>query len=76
MSNRTRCGALVAVVAAAFLSAALPAAAQTPYYPYFNKNQVRYDNFEWWTYETDHFTIYYYPEIEPHLERIDRKSVV
>jgi hypothetical protein len=45
-------------------------AAQTPYIPYYGKNQVRYDNFEWWTYETDHFTIYYYPEIEPHLERM------
>jgi hypothetical protein len=44
--------------------------AQTPYVPYFGKNQVRYDRFEWWTYETDHFVIYYYPEIEPHLERM------
>jgi len=33
--------------------------AQTPYVPYFGKNQVRYDRFEWWTYETDHFVIYY-----------------
>ena len=44
--------------------------AQTPYVPYFGKNQVRYDRFEWWTYETDHFVIYYHPEIEPHLERM------
>ena len=72
MTNRTRRHLLplVAVVAAAWVAAAAPAAAQTPYYPYFNKNQVRYDNFEWWTYETDHFTIYYYPAIEPHLERM------
>jgi Tol biopolymer transport system component len=47
-----------------------PADAQTPFYPYYNKNQVRYDDFEWWTYETDHFIIYYYPAIEPHLERM------
>ena len=38
--------------------------------PYFGKNQIRYDHFQWLLYETDHFTIYYYPEIEPHLERM------
>ena len=73
MSNRTRHGAFAGVVAGALtavLTLAAPVAAQTPYIPYFGKNQVRYDNFEWWTYETDHFTIYYYPEIEPHLERM------
>jgi hypothetical protein len=47
-----------------------PAAAQTPYIPYFGKNQIRYDKFTWYTYETDHFIMYYYPEIEPHLERM------
>ena len=49
---------------------AAPAAAQTPYIPYFGKNQIRYDKFEWFRYETDHFIIYYYAEIEPHLERM------
>ncbi len=44
--------------------------AQTPYVPYFGKNQIRYDNFQWMTYETDHFVIYFYPEIQPHLERM------
>ncbi len=44
--------------------------AQTQYIPYFGKNQIRYDNFDWHTYQTEHFEIYYYPEIEPHLERI------
>ena len=34
------------------------------------RTQIRYDNFEWHIYQTDHFEIYYYPEIEPHLERI------
>ena len=47
-----------------------PAHAQTPYVPYFGKNQIRYDNFKWMTYETDHFVIYFYPEIQPHLERM------
>src|SRR5688572_26461507 len=72
MSTRTRHGALLPVAAAlaAVLTLATTVAAQTPYIPYFGKNQVRYDNFEWWIYETDHFTIYYYPEIEPHLERM------
>src|SRR6478672_5999158 len=44
--------------------------AQTPYVPYYGKNQIRYDNFRWNIYTTDHFEIYYYPEIEQHLERV------
>ena len=38
--------------------------------PYFGKNNVHYDKFEWFIYTTDHFEIYYYPEEEQHLERI------
>ena len=38
--------------------------------PYFGKNNIHYDKFEWQIYTTDHFEIYYYPEIEQHLERI------
>jgi hypothetical protein len=49
---------------------AATASAQTDFVPYFGKNQIRYDNFDWRIYETDHYEIYYYPEIEPHLERI------
>ena len=71
MSNRPRGAASLSVAAAlAAVLTATSVAAQTPYVPYYGKNQPRYDNFEWWTYETDHFTIYYYPEIEPHLERM------
>jgi hypothetical protein len=44
--------------------------AQTGYVPYYGKNKIRYDNFRWHIYNTDHFEIYYYPEIEQHLERI------
>jgi len=62
--------AIAAAFASAFALAAEPAAAQTPYIPYFGKNQIRYDKFTWYTYETDHFVMYYYPEIEPHLERM------
>ena len=59
-----------AALAVALASAPLPASAQTPYVPYFGKNDVRYANFQWQIYTTDHFEIYYYKEIEPHLERI------
>jgi hypothetical protein len=74
MRNRTRCGALLTALTAGLVAFAVaaptPMLAQTPYVPYFGKNQVRYDHFEWLIYETDHFTIFYYPEIEPHLERM------
>jgi hypothetical protein len=74
MSNRTRCGVLLpvalAVVAAAIVFAPQPALAQTPFVPYFGKNQIRYTHFRWNIYTTDHFEIYYYPEIEQHLERV------
>jgi hypothetical protein len=74
MGIRTRRGLRFAatVIAAATLLLARPpvASAQTPFVPYFGKNQIRYDHFQWMLYETDHFTIYYYPEIQPHLERM------
>ena len=31
------------------------AGAQTGYIPYYGKNQIRYDNFNWHIYTTDHF---------------------
>jgi hypothetical protein len=58
------------LLALALLGVPGVAVAQTGYIPYYGKNQIRYDNFDWHTYQTDHFEIYYYPEIEPHLERI------
>ncbi len=61
---------LALLFALAFAGLPSFAYAQTGYIPYFGKNQIRYDNFEWHTYQTEHFEIYYYPEIEPHLERI------
>ncbi|HXD18270.1 MAG TPA: hypothetical protein VN654_14735, partial [Vicinamibacterales bacterium] len=62
--------AALAIVAAAIVFAPLEAFAQTPMVPYFGKNQIRYTNFRWSIYTTDHFEIYYYPEEEQHLERI------
>jgi hypothetical protein len=47
-----------------------PLEAQTPFVPYFGKNRVRYDNFNWKIYQTDHFNIYFYPELESHLQRV------
>src|SRR5512145_2219808 len=44
--------------------------AQTGYVPYYGKNKIRYDDFRWHIYTSDHFEIYYYPEVEQHLERI------
>jgi len=49
---------------------ATEASAQTGYVPYYGKNKIRYNNFQWHIYVTDHFEVYYYPEIEPHLGRI------
>jgi hypothetical protein len=63
--------ATAAILALLFLATtARDLAAQTPFVPYFGKNQVHYDNFEWFIYKTDHFEIFYYREVEPHVERI------
>ena len=70
--HRYRAFHLVTAAAALALFLVWPslASAQTPFVPYFGKNQVRYDHFRWQIYTTDHFEIFYYPEVEPHLERI------
>ena len=52
------------------LSIASKSNAQTMFYPYYGKIKVKYDHFDWHIYTTDHFEIYYYPEIERHLERV------
>ena len=61
---------LALLVAATVLCAASDTTAQTPYMPYYGKNLVRYDRFDWQIYKTEHFEIYYYPSIEQHLERV------
>ena len=61
---------LAVLAAATVLGAAADAMAQTPYMPYYGKNLVRYDRFDWQIYKTEHFEIYYYPSIEQHLERV------
>ena len=49
---------------------ACPVRFQTPFVPYFGKNRVHRDKFNWHIYKTDHFDVYYYPELEKHLERV------
>ncbi|HEX9365675.1 MAG TPA: hypothetical protein VF921_03555 [Vicinamibacterales bacterium] len=53
-----------------FVAGTVAASAQTPFVPYYNKNRIKFNHFNWHTYTTDHFEIYYYPEIEQHLERV------
>src|SRR5437868_13993871 len=60
----------LALFAFVYIAGTIAASAQTPFVPYFNKNRIKYDHFNWHTYTTDHFEIYYYPEIERHLERV------
>ena len=55
---------------ALIFGAGLDAFAQTSYVPYYGKNRIRYDDFKWKIYTTEHFEIYYYPELEKHLERV------
>jgi hypothetical protein len=50
--------------------AAVNARFQTGFVPYYGKNRIKYDNFNWHIYTTDHFEIFYYPELERHLERV------
>src|SRR3970040_1096121 len=79
MRTRTTRGP-VAFVGLAFLTATLVVGlpscgganilAQTGYVPYYGKNKIRYDRFNWHIYTTDHFEIFYYPEIQDHLERV------
>ena len=68
--SRTGLALGIAAVSVLLVGHAGPAAAQTGYIPYFGKNNIHYDTFEWQVYQTDHFEIYYYPELEKHLERV------
>jgi hypothetical protein len=61
---------LTAVLVLMFGAGATGAFAQTSLVPYFGKNNIHYDKFKWMIYTTDHFEIYYYPELEQHLERV------
>jgi hypothetical protein len=43
---------------------------QISYYPYYGKNKVLYETFDWKVYKTEHFDIYYYTDNIKDLERI------
>src|SRR5687767_15606089 len=45
--------------------------AQSQFAPYYGKNQIHYDKFEWHIYKTDHFEIYYYPEKDRKSTRLN-----
>ena len=51
----------LAVLALA-LALAAPAAAQ--FHHYFGRNKVQYEDFDWHVLHTDHFDIFYYPEMQ------------
>src|SRR5438128_592724 len=68
---RPRASVVVAVLVGMLVagwSAAM--SAQTPFVPYFGKNKIHYDKFDWQIYVTDHFEIFFYPELKPHIERV------
>jgi len=44
--------------------------AQFIYFPYYGKNKVLYDKFDWKHYKTDHFDVYYYKEDIQVLKKI------
>lgn len=50
------------------LLAALPATAWAQFF-YFGRNKVQYTDFSWHVLRTDHFDIYYYPEMKDLAER-------
>jgi len=53
------------------LALLLPAApARAQFFPYYGKNKVKYDDFNWRIYKSPHFEIFYYPEFEQHLARL------
>src|SRR4029077_14599497 len=66
----TRSASVCLIAAACFVASAGALNAQSTFAPYYGKNQIHYNTFDWHIYKTDHFEIYYYPEIEPHLERM------
>ncbi|HEY5907728.1 MAG TPA: hypothetical protein VIZ31_06765, partial [Vicinamibacteria bacterium] len=63
--------ALLALGLAVLLSTAGgPAARAQGMVPYYGKNKVKYDQFDWRVYKSPHFEVYYYPEFEQHLARV------
>jgi hypothetical protein len=70
MRTRSRYPAWPVLGLAALLFLLHTGVASAQFIPYFGKNNPHYDRFQWKIYTTEHFEIYYYPEMEQHLERI------
>jgi hypothetical protein len=66
----TRSASVLLVAAVIALASAGRVNAQSSFAPYYGKNLIHYDRFDWHIYKTDHFEIYYYPENEQHLQRV------
>lgn len=62
MTLERRCTVLLRAAAAAAVAAALVATPEAGAQRYFGQNQVNYKTLRWRILETEHFTIYYYPE--------------
>jgi len=54
----------------ALLIVLVTSSAQAQLVPYYGKNNVKYDTFDWKTYKTAHFEIFFYPQSEKHLQRV------
>ncbi len=65
-----RPGLLTAVVLLAALALPVSGPAHAQYYNIGGKNKITHDNFDWKVYQSPHFMIYYYPEVEPFLEKL------
>ena len=66
----TRTTSLLLFAAVLTIGSAGRANAQSSFAPYYGKNLIHYDKFDWHIYKTDHFEIYFYPENEQHLQRV------
>ena len=68
--GRSAHGPLAVICLGSLLTLGWAAETMAQFNPYFGQNRVKYDNFDWHIYETEHFEIFYYPELEQHLERL------
>jgi len=64
--NRRPSLAILALVTLALAS--LPADAQL--IVFFGKNKINYETFDWRVYQSPHFDVHYYAEVEPFLEEV------
>lgn len=61
---------LLCVLAAAGVAASASAQVVTPYYDFFGENKIVYDKFDWKTYRSTHFTIYFYDRAQVSLQKV------